>query len=118
MFCAVSLSAGLSSCGQVPHGENDQSTVSNTSGPRSCVGQYQAKYVTGDFAGYVSLQQFVDKMAENHGFEREYLMGVFSQAHRKNWTLNYLAKSDQSLKGKPAAGGWDRPGQMKGLSAR
>ena len=108
MFCAVSLSAGLSSCGQVPHGENDQSTVSHTSGPRSCVGQYQAKYVTGDFAGYVSLQQFVDKMAKNHGFEREYLMGVFSQAHRKNWTLNYLAKSDQSLKGKPAAGGWDR----------
>jgi membrane-bound lytic murein transglycosylase B len=108
MFCAVSLSLGLSSCGRVPQGENDQSAIGNTSGPHSCVGHYHAKYITGDFTGYVSLQQFVDKMVEKHGFEREYLMGLFSEAHRKNWTLNYLAKSDQALKGKPAVGGWDR----------
>ncbi len=107
MFCAVSLSMGLSSCGQVQYGEKDQSNFSNTS-PRSCAGQYHAKYITGDFAGYASLEHFIDKMVKKHGFDREYLLGLFSQARRKNWTLSYLAKSDQTLKGKPAAGGWDR----------
>lgn len=47
-------------------------------------------------------------MVEKHGFEREYLMGLFSQVHRKNWTLDYYLKSDQELKGKPAVGGWTR----------
>jgi membrane-bound lytic murein transglycosylase B len=76
--------------------------------PRRCVGSYQARQITGDFAGYASLQRFIDQMVQKHGFEREYLMGLFSQAHRKNWTLDYLAKSDQTLKGKPAKGGWSR----------
>ena len=107
MCCTVSLSAGLSGCGGVPPGKN--SITSHAAiGQKSCVGQYNAASITGDFAGYVSLQQFIDKMVDKHGFEREYLMGLFSQAHRKNWTLDYLAKSDKSLKGKPAAGGWDR----------
>jgi membrane-bound lytic murein transglycosylase B len=108
MFCTLLLSVGLSSCGQVQYSEKDQSTLRTTSRPLSCVGQYHAKSLTGDFAGYADLQQFVDKMVKQHGFKREYLLGLFSQAHRKNWTLNYLAKSDQTLKGKPAAGGWDR----------
>jgi len=72
------------------------------------VGPYRAQRISGDFADYASLQQFVDQMVQKHGFEREYLLGLFSQARRKNWTLDYLAKSDQGLKGKPAVGGWSR----------
>ena len=75
---------------------------------RSCVGSYHAKQLTGDFSGYASLQRFIDQMVRKHGFEREYLLGLFSQAQRKDWTLNYLAKSDQGLKGPPAPGGWTR----------
>ena len=75
---------------------------------RRTVGQYRASRITGDYAEYASLQRFVDQMVEKHGFEHENLMGVFSQARRKKWTLDYLAKSDQGLKGKPAAGGWTR----------
>jgi membrane-bound lytic murein transglycosylase B len=75
---------------------------------RNRVDRYYAERITGDFAEYASLQRFVDQMVQKHGFEREYLMGVFSQARRKNWTLNYLAKSDQALKTKPRVGGWAR----------
>jgi membrane-bound lytic murein transglycosylase B len=107
LFCALPFAIGLSSCSQAPQVQNDQS-MRNTSPAYNDAGQYHADYITGDFAGYTSLEQFIDKMVQKHGFEREYLMGLFSQAHRQNWTLSYLAKSDQTLAGKPAAGGWDR----------
>jgi membrane-bound lytic murein transglycosylase B len=124
--CAVLLTVGLSACGAQPvayqrsaHADStartetnrpEQSAASSASDQsrRSSVGPYYAERVTGDFAGYAGLEQFIDKMVQNHGFAREYLMGVFSQARRKNWTLDYLAKSDQTLKGKPAIGGWAR----------
>jgi membrane-bound lytic murein transglycosylase B len=47
-------------------------------------------------------------MVHKHSFERDYLRGLFSQVQRKNWTLEYLAKSDQGMKDKPVAGGWTR----------
>lgn len=123
-FCkygAVLLTAGLAACSTLSS-QNDQPTASsaasrpsraatsNTSSlsARRCVGPYHAKQITGDFAGYAKLQQFIDQMVQQHGFEREYLMGLFSQAHRKTWTLDYLAKSDKTIKGKPGIGGWTR----------
>ena len=75
---------------------------------RAPVGAYWAKSVSGDYAGYANLDKFIEEMARKHGFERDYLRGLFSQAHRENWTLKYLARSDQARKGKPAAGGWTR----------
>jgi membrane-bound lytic murein transglycosylase B len=71
-------------------------------------GAYSATAVSGDYAAYPALNQFIQQMAQKHGFSREYLNGLFSQAKRKQWTLDYLAKSDQSLKSKPSAGGWTR----------
>jgi membrane-bound lytic murein transglycosylase B len=117
--CALLLVLSLTACAEQstriaqPALANTQTNRSATSdpsdaSPRKSVGPYHAKQITGDFAGYASLDQFVDQMVQKHGFEREYLLGLFSQAHRKNWTLDYLAKSDQGLKGKPAAGGWTR----------
>ena len=117
--CALLLLLGLTACAEqstriaqppIANAQTSRSANSDPSdtSPRQSVGPYHAKQITGDFAGYASLQQFVDQMVEKHGFEREYLMGLFSQARRKNWTLDYLAKSDQGLKGKPAAGGWTR----------
>lgn len=72
------------------------------------VGAYNAPRVSGDYAAYPALQTFIDDMVQQHGFERAYLQGLFSQARRKQWTLDYLAKSDQGLKGPPAKGGWTR----------
>ena len=73
-----------------------------------CVGGYYADRISGDYAGYDRLQQFVENMVRRHGFEREYLQGLFSQAKRKEWTLNYFAKSDTSLKKPPSKGSWTR----------
>jgi membrane-bound lytic murein transglycosylase B len=77
-------------------------------GVRKSVGRYHARHLTGDFAGSVGLQRFIDEMVRQHGFEREYLLGLFSEAKRKQWTLDYLAKSDQRLKAPPTRGGWTR----------
>lgn len=76
--------------------------------PLAAVGAYHAASVSGDYAGYAALTQFIEYMAQKHGFDREYLNGAFSQAKRKQWTLDYLAKSDQGLKGKPGKGSWSR----------
>lgn len=76
--------------------------------PQAGVGGYHANSVSGDYAGYPSVNRFIDDMVEKHGFDRAYLNGLFSQAKRKQWTLDYLAKSDQSLKSKPGPASWSR----------
>jgi len=76
--------------------------------PFAGVGPYHAASLGGDYAAYPALNQFIEQMVQKHGFSREYLNGLFSQASRKQWTLDYLAKSDQGLKGKPSPGGWTR----------
>lgn len=83
-------------------------TVNPDLRPFAAVGNYRASGVTGDYAGYPALEQFIAVMVEKHRFQREYLYGLFSQAKRKQWTLDYLAKSDSTMKGKPAKGGWTR----------
>ncbi|WFP49588.1 lytic murein transglycosylase B [Methylomonas sp. EFPC3] len=76
--------------------------------PYASIGSYRAAAISGDYAAYPALAQFIEQMVQKHGFDREYLNGLFSQAKRKQWTLDYLAKSDQGLKGKPSKGGWTR----------
>ncbi|WP_260839371.1 lytic murein transglycosylase B [Methylomonas koyamae] len=76
--------------------------------PYASIGGYRAAAISGDYAAYPALAQFIEQMVQKHGFDREYLNGLFSQAKRKQWTLDYLAKSDQGLKGKPSKGGWTR----------
>ncbi len=72
------------------------------------VGAYRATSLSGDFGANMVVNQFIEQMIQKYGFSREYLNGLFSQAKRKQWTLDYLAKSDLSLKGKPSKGGWTR----------
>jgi len=72
------------------------------------VGNYYSTTVSGDYAHYKSLKHFIDFMVEKHGFDREYLNGLFSQAKRKQWTLDYLAKSDSHRGGSPSRGSWSR----------
>ncbi|MDD2759007.1 MAG: lytic murein transglycosylase B [Methylomonas sp.] len=76
--------------------------------PLASVGAYRAASVSGDYAAYPAVQQFIDAMVSKHGFEREYLNGLFSAAKRKQWTLDYLQKSDLSLKSAPGKGSWSR----------
>lgn len=73
---------------------------------RDGVGGYSAPYVSGDYAGYPALDRFIDHMASQHGFSRDYLNGLFSQAQRKHWTLEYMNREAPTIKPKPGA--WSR----------
>lgn len=119
VFSAVLLSTCLVACATqsldepvakpvIASASNSAATPSQSAHSQPSVGSYSAHQISGDFAGYASLQQFIAQMVQKHGFKREYLNGLFSQAHRKNWTLDYLHKSDQAMKGKAAKGGWTR----------
>lgn len=122
---AMLLAFGLAACAEMPgqseavalprpslQGQPSQaiqsSAPSAVTATRKCAGSYHAQRLTGDFAGYAPIQQFIGRMVQQHGFEREYLNGLFSQARRKNWTLDYFAKQDQTLKKPPRIGGWTR----------
>jgi membrane-bound lytic murein transglycosylase B len=70
-------------------------------------GHYAARYITGDYAGYPALERFIDNMVSRHGYSREYLYGLFSDARRKQWTLDYLGREPKSTAA-PRPGAWSR----------
>jgi membrane-bound lytic murein transglycosylase B len=71
-------------------------------------GHYAASSITGDFAGYPALDGFIQEMVAKHGFSREYLNGLFSQAQRKQWTLDYLSRETGPAAATPRPGAWTR----------
>jgi membrane-bound lytic murein transglycosylase B len=79
-------------------------------GLRPPAGSHAASRVTGDYAGYPALDRFIDRMVSRHGFRPAYLYGLFSQAKRKQWTLDYLGRESgtPSKGGPPKPGGWSR----------
>lgn len=70
-------------------------------------GLYAAAQLTGDYAGYPALEQFIDRMVSQHGFSRDYLYGLFSEARRKQWTLDYLSREPKPTAA-PKPGSWAR----------
>jgi membrane-bound lytic murein transglycosylase B len=77
--------------------------------PRSSLpGGYSARFVTGDFAGYPALEDLISRMVSNHGMSRDYLNGLFSQAHRKQWTLNYMNNQGGPSSALPRPGAWSK----------
>ena len=69
-------------------------------------GAYHALRLGGDYAGYPGLERFIDRMVSRHGFSREYLYGLFSQARRKAWTIEYMNREKPTVT--PGPGGWTR----------
>ncbi|QSA98354.1 lytic murein transglycosylase B [Methylococcus sp. EFPC2] len=76
--------------------------------PGALPGRYSAAKVSGDYAGYPAVDAFVQKMASKHGFPREYLQGVLSQAKRKQWTINYMNAQSAPSGTQPKPGAWSR----------
>lgn len=121
MVALVALTLILSGCSELSHDQSNLRYPSRTTteqqeqpskhandNQRPAVGSYHADRISGDYAGYGRLQEFIEQMVRTHGFDRAYLQGLFSQAKRKDWTLEYYRKSDQAIKTKPAAGSWTR----------
>ncbi len=77
--------------------------------PRSSLpGGYFASRVSGDFAGYRELDEFIAHMEYSHGIPRDYLNGVFSQARRKQWTLDYMNRQGGPTGALPRPGAWSK----------
>jgi membrane-bound lytic murein transglycosylase B len=76
-------------------------------GRHAPAGYYSAPYLAGDYAGYPALERFIDRMVSQHGYSRDYLYGLFSQARRKQWTLDYLSHEPKPS-APPRPGSWSR----------
>lgn len=73
----------------------------------SLPGYYSASGVSGDFAGYPALEEFIARMEYSHGMSRDYLNGLFSEARRREWTLNYMNHQGGPSNG-PRPGAWSK----------
>jgi membrane-bound lytic murein transglycosylase B len=120
---AVLALAALSGCASQPVGGGsaaDQGPASATPAatpkskqtrqaarPQPATRDYRAATVTGDFAGDPDVDRFIGRMTATHGFSREYLAGVLSQAERKQWIIDQLDR-DRPTGGPPRPGGWSR----------
>lgn len=78
-------------------------------------GAYSALRVGGDYAGYPALETFIEALVERDGFSGAYLKGLFSDVHRKTWTIEYMNREKPTVRQKP--GGWSRY-RAKFLDAR
>jgi membrane-bound lytic murein transglycosylase B len=73
-------------------------------------GSYWAGTLSGDYAGYPAMAKFIERMSIEQGYPREYLNGLFSQARRKQWTIEYMNRQAPtgSGGGRPSTGSWAR----------
>jgi len=70
---------------------------------------HRGEDLSGDFANNPETAQFVDKMVREHGFDRQQLHDVLSQAKRLDWVLRLMDR--QAPSGPPATvpnGAWLR----------
>ena len=74
--------------------------------PEGNVGFYNAEMITGDYAGYASTRRFIDRLSSQHGFDANYLKGLFSEAERKDFVLRLMNKQAPSKGGKKRPGNW------------
>lgn len=106
----------LTACGSNPQ-KTDSSAVQVSSldspeigvvayRPRTGAGNYRASRLGGDYANYAATRQFVDKMVDQHGFNRTYINGLFSKVERKDGVLEILNRP--SAKGPARPGSWTR----------
>jgi membrane-bound lytic murein transglycosylase B len=54
------------------------------------------------------LNEFITRMETSHGIPRSYLNGLFSQAKRKQWTLDYMNKQGAPTGAPPRPGAWSK----------
>jgi membrane-bound lytic murein transglycosylase B len=71
------------------------------------VGAYAAGSLTGDYAGYPAARAAIERLAQEEGFDRAYLDGLFSRLERQQWILDYLNRPKRPSTDQPT-GSWTR----------
>lgn len=80
----------LSACSSKPKTEAAQPTAGAPSGGFLLEPQHNMMQMGGDFANNPAAEQFIDKMVSKHGFDRQQLHAILSQAKRLDYVLRLM----------------------------
>ena len=96
----VLLAAGSSK----PKPTETETTTGTPSGGFLLEPQHNVMQMGGDFANNPNAQQFIDKMVNKHGFDRQQLQEILSQAKRLDSVLRLMDNQAPTTSVKPPSG--------------
>lgn len=70
--------------------------------------EYSADTLTGTYAKYASVRNFIQYMVQKHGFSENYLNGLFSRANRLESVISLESPAPYTGPAKPSKGSWTR----------
>ena len=94
----------LAACSSKPKPTETDTTTGTPSGGFLLEPQHNVMQMGGDFANNPNAQQFIDKMVNKHGFDRQQLQEILSQAKRLESVLRLMDNQAPTTSVKPPSG--------------
>ncbi|HBB1748524.1 TPA: lytic murein transglycosylase B [Escherichia coli] len=94
----------LAACSSKPKPTETETTTRTPSGGFLLEPQHNVMQMGGDFANNPNAQQFIDKMVNKHGFDRQQLQEILSQANRLDSVLRLMDNQAPTTSVKPPSG--------------
>ncbi len=94
----------LAACSSKPKPTETDTTTGTPSGGFLLEPQHNVMQMGGDFANNPNAQQFIDKMVNKHGFDRQQLQEILSQAKRLDSVLRLMDNQAPTTSMKPPSG--------------
>ncbi len=94
----------LAACSSKPKPTETETTTGTPSGAFLLEPQHNVMQMGGDFANNPNAQQFIDKMVNKHGFDRQQLQEILSQAKRLDSVLRLMDNQAPTTSVKPPSG--------------
>lgn len=94
----------LAACSSKPKPTEIETTTGTPSGGFLLEPQHNVMQMGGDFANNPNAQQFIDRMVNKHGFDRQQLQEILSQAKRLDSVLRLMDNQAPTTSVKPPSG--------------
>ena len=94
----------LAACSSKPKPTETETTTGTPSGGFLLEPQHNVMQMGGDFANNPNAQQFIDKMVSKHGFDRQQLQEILSQAKRQDSVLRLMDNQAPTTSVQPPSG--------------
>lgn len=94
----------LTACSSKPKPTETETTTGTPSGGFLLEPQHNVMQMGGDFANNPNAQQFIDRMVNKHGFDRQQLQEILSQAKRLDSVLRLMDNQAPTTSVKPPSG--------------
>ena len=94
----------LAACSSTPKPPETDTTTGTPSGGFLLEPKHNVMQMGGDFANNPNAQQFIDKMVNKHGFDRQQLQEILSQAKRLDSVLRLMDNQAPTTSVKPPSG--------------